>query len=51
MLQPDPLHAFWHTPIGLHRLAQADAVNEVLVRVFQTLRATDATGPTACRPR
>ena len=47
MLQPDPLHTFWHTPIGVHRMAQADAVNEVLVRVFQTLRATDATAPTA----
>ena len=41
MIQPDPLHTFWHTPIGVHRLAQAEAVNEVLVRVFQSMRATD----------
>jgi len=40
MLQPDPLHTLWHTPIGVHRFAQADAVNDVLVRVFQTMRAT-----------
>jgi hypothetical protein len=42
MLQPDPLHTLWHTPMGVHRFAQAEAVNEVLVRVFQTMRATDA---------
>lgn len=41
MLKPDPLHQFWHTPVGVHQFAQADAVNDVLVRVFQTLRATD----------
>ena len=41
MLQPDPLHQLWHTPIGVHRFAQAEAVNEVLVRVLQTMRATD----------
>jgi uncharacterized protein (TIGR02466 family) len=41
MIPADPLHQFWHTPIGVHRFAQADAVNEVLVRVFQTMRATD----------
>ena len=39
MIQPNPLHQLWHTPIGVHRLAQADAVNEVLVRVFQSMRA------------
>ena len=42
MLQADPLHQFWHTPVGVHRFAQAEAVNAVLVRVFQTMRATDA---------
>ena len=42
MIPADPLHQFWHTPIGVHRFAQANAVNEVLVRVFQTMRATDA---------
>ena len=42
MLSPDPLHPLWHTPLGVHRFAQAPAVNEVLVRVFQTMRATDA---------
>jgi uncharacterized protein (TIGR02466 family) len=41
MLQPDPLHQFWHTPIGVHRFAGADEINAVLVRVFQTMRATD----------
>ena len=41
MLQPDPLHTLWHTPIGVHRFAQAEAVNEVLVRVFAAMRATD----------
>ncbi len=41
MLQTDPLHTLWHTPVGVYRMAQADAVNEVLVRVFQTMRATD----------
>lgn len=42
MIPADPLHQFWHTPIGVHRFAQADDVNAVLVRVFQTMRATDA---------
>ena len=42
MLSPDPLHTLWHTPMGVHHMAQADAVNETLVRVFQTMRATDA---------
>lgn len=41
MLQADPLHPLWCTPLGVHQLAQADKVNEVLVRVFQTMRATD----------
>ena len=31
MIPADPLHQFWHTPIGVHRFAQADDVNEVLV--------------------
>jgi len=31
----------WSTPLGLHRLAQADAINPLLVRVFRTMRATD----------
>ena len=42
MLLPDPLHTLWHTPVGVHQWPQADAANEVLVRVFQTMRATDA---------
>jgi uncharacterized protein (TIGR02466 family) len=41
MIAPDPLLTLWHTPIGVHRFAEADAVNEVLVRVFQSMRATD----------
>jgi len=47
MLAPDPLHPLWHTPLGVHRFAQADAVNAVLVRVFQAMRATDSAGPGA----
>ena len=42
MLPPDPLHPLWHTPLGVHRFAQAKSVNEVLIRVFQAMRATDA---------
>jgi uncharacterized protein (TIGR02466 family) len=41
MLQTDPLHALWSTPLGVHQFAHADKVNDVLVRVFQTMRATD----------
>ena len=41
-MAPDPLLPLWSTPLGVHRWAQADAVNPVLVRVFRTLRATDA---------
>jgi uncharacterized protein (TIGR02466 family) len=47
MLPPDPLHTLWHTPLGVHRFAQAEAVNEVLVRVFQTMRATESEAPDA----
>jgi Putative 2OG-Fe(II) oxygenase len=50
MIQPDALHQFWHTPIGVHRFPEADDVNAVLVRVFQSMRATDtsaANGPLA----
>jgi hypothetical protein len=42
MLPPDPLHPLWHTPLGVHRFAQAESVNEVLIRVFQAMRVTDA---------
>jgi uncharacterized protein (TIGR02466 family) len=42
MLQPDPLYPLWQTPLGVHRFAQADEVNEVLVRVLQMMRATDS---------
>lgn len=41
MTAPDPLLKLWSTPIGLHRLVNADAVNSVLVRVFQSMRVTD----------
>ena len=41
MLQSDPLHPLWCTPLGVHQFAQAETVNEVLVRVFQAMRATD----------
>jgi uncharacterized protein (TIGR02466 family) len=43
-MAPDPLHQLWSTPIGLHRLENAEAVNAVLVRVFQSMRATDPDG-------
>jgi hypothetical protein len=38
---PDPMLQLWSTPLGLHRLAQADEINPLLVRVFRTMRATD----------
>jgi len=40
-MAPDPLPPLWSTPLGVHRFAQADEGNPVLVRVFRTLRATD----------
>jgi uncharacterized protein (TIGR02466 family) len=43
MLPPDPLHSLWGTPFGVHRFQQAEAVNPTLVRVFQSMRATDPT--------
>ena len=33
-------HALWPTPLGVHRYAQAEALNPLLVRVFGALRAT-----------
>jgi len=47
MLQADPLHPLWCTPLGVHQFAQAETVNEVLVRVFQTMRATDPQADTS----
>lgn len=39
----DPgFHALWPTPLGVHRLADAEALNPLLVRVFGALRATQA---------
>ncbi|MCU0813650.1 MAG: 2OG-Fe(II) oxygenase family protein [Burkholderiaceae bacterium] len=35
-------HGLWPTPIGVHRFADADALNPLLVRVFGALRATQA---------
>jgi uncharacterized protein (TIGR02466 family) len=40
-MMPDPLLQHWSTPMGVHRWEQADAVNPLLVRIFQTMRATD----------
>lgn len=40
-LNATPLLPLWPTPIGIHRYAQADSVNGLLVRVFQSMRATD----------
>ncbi len=34
------LHALWPTPLGVHRLADAESMNALLVRVFGVLRAT-----------
>ena len=38
-LQPG-FHALWPTPMGVHRHAQAEALNPLLVRIFGALRAT-----------
>jgi hypothetical protein len=40
-LQPG-FHALWPTPLGVHRFPEAAALNELLVRVFGALRATQA---------
>ena len=40
-MTPDPLLQVWSTPMGVHRWAQADAVNPLLVPVLQSMRATD----------
>ena len=37
----EPLLQQWATPMGVHHWPQADAVNPMLVRVFQSMRATD----------
>jgi hypothetical protein len=34
------LNLLWPTPLGLHRYAQAEALNPLLVRIFGALRAT-----------
>jgi len=34
------LNRLWPTPVGLHRYAQAEALNPLLVRIFGALRAT-----------
>jgi uncharacterized protein (TIGR02466 family) len=39
--QSEPLQQHWSTPMGVHRFVQADDVNPLLVRVFQSMRATD----------
>ena len=39
-MEPHPLLSLWSTPIGVHRFAQAENVNSLLVRVFQAMRAT-----------
>lgn len=40
-MPPDPLLPLWSTPLGVHRCAQADEINPMLVRVFRALRAGD----------
>ena len=40
-MEPHPLLSLWSTPIGVHRFAQAESVNSLLVRVFLAMRATD----------
>ena len=37
---PAGLQLLWPTPIGLHRHAEADTLNPLLVRIFGALRAT-----------
>lgn len=51
MIQPYPLHQLWCTPIGVHRLGRAEGVNEVLVRVFQAMRATDSADSVSAKPK
>jgi uncharacterized protein (TIGR02466 family) len=41
MLPAAPLVPLWSTPLGLYRYAQANEINSLLVRVFQSMRATD----------
>jgi uncharacterized protein (TIGR02466 family) len=41
MLPPTPLLPLWSTPLGVHRYAQAGAVNKLLARVLASMRATD----------
>jgi hypothetical protein len=36
------LHALWPTPLGVHRWAEAEAVNPLLVRLFGALRLAQA---------
>ncbi|AOW12828.1 hypothetical protein LPB72_17700 [Hydrogenophaga crassostreae] len=40
-MTPSPLMQPWSTPMGVHHWPQAEAVNPLLVRVFQSMRATD----------
>jgi uncharacterized protein (TIGR02466 family) len=40
-MAPEPLIRPWATPMGIHHWTQADVVNPLLVRVFQSMRATD----------
>lgn len=39
MLQPDPLHALWATPLGVHRWDGAADANPVLARAFRSMAA------------
>jgi uncharacterized protein (TIGR02466 family) len=41
MALPGQLQAHWPVPMGLHKFARAEAVNPLLARVFQSMRATD----------
>lgn len=38
---PSNFQALWATPLGVHHLAQPNDINEVLVRVFKTMRLAD----------
>ncbi|MDP3925019.1 MAG: hypothetical protein Q8Q84_16850, partial [Hydrogenophaga sp.] len=46
-MAPDPLMPLWSTPLGVHRFAQADDVNPLLVRVFRAMRAGDTSADPA----
>lgn len=47
MAPPSSSLALWASPLGLHQFNAAEAVNSVLLRALQAMRATDAAAPPA----